>query len=107
VGPADVLLCSVVKAELYFGAYKSTRPHANLALIEQLARDFSSLSFDDLDAEVYGQIRADLASRGQIIGPNDLLIAAIALRRQMTLVTNNTKEFKRVSGLVLEDWTTP
>jgi tRNA(fMet)-specific endonuclease VapC len=107
IDPADIFLCSIVKAELYYGAYKSARPSANLALIEQLASDFQSLPFDDLDAESYGRIRADLARQGRMIGPNDLLIAAIALRRQMTFVTNNTKEFSRVNGLILDDWTAP
>lgn len=107
VNPGDVFLCSIVKAEMYFGAYKSVRRAANLAVIEQLSRNFASLAFDDAAAEIYGQIRADLLQKGQPIGPNDLLIASIALARQMTLVTNNTREFSRVSGLTVEDWTIP
>jgi tRNA(fMet)-specific endonuclease VapC len=58
-------------------------------------------------AEVYGTIRADLSARGLMIGANDLLIAAIAMANQITLVTHNTSEFGRISGLLLEDWQTP
>jgi tRNA(fMet)-specific endonuclease VapC len=107
VDPGDVYLCSVVKAELYFGAYKGARLAHNLAVIERLSRSFTSLPFDDSATEIYGQIRADLVKNGKPIGANDLLIAAIALARQMTLVTNNTGEFSRVNGLLLEDWTVP
>ena len=63
-----------------------------------------SFPFDDPAAEIYGQIRADLENKGTSIGPNDLLIAAIARARGATLVTHNVKEFKRVEGLLFEDW---
>ena len=66
---------------------------------------FHSYTFDDAAAEVYGHIRADLAVQGTPIGPNDLLIAAIALANNLILVTHNTREFARVAGLALEDWT--
>jgi tRNA(fMet)-specific endonuclease VapC len=62
------------------------------------------LPFDDAAAEAYGRLRAELARRGTPIGPNDLMIAAIALAHDLTLVTHNTAEFSRVSGLRLEDW---
>src|SRR5580704_157122 len=77
---------------------------ANLALIVKLRQQFVSLPFDDRAAEEYGRIRAHLAAAGTPIGPNDLMIAAIALAKQMTLVTQNTTEFSRVPGLALEDW---
>ena len=63
-----------------------------------------SLPFDDLAAEAYGRIRARLEQAGQLIGPNDLLIAAIAVAHQVTLVTHNTREFQRVEGLQIDDW---
>ena len=63
-----------------------------------------SLPFDDQAASIYGQIRADLAGKGLSIGPNDLMIAAIALAKGVTLVTHNTREFNRVAGLSIEDW---
>ncbi|WP_445247774.1 PIN domain-containing protein [Microcoleus sp. OTE_8_concoct_300] len=62
------------------------------------------LPFDDQSAVIYGQIRAKLAASGTPIGPNDLLIASIALANNLILVTHNTREFSRVEGLRLEDW---
>jgi tRNA(fMet)-specific endonuclease VapC len=85
--PADLLFCSIVKAEMWFGAFKSPRRQANLALLDKLFSRFASLPFDDGCAQIYGRIRADLAARGQPVGPNDLLIAATALANAVTLVT--------------------
>jgi tRNA(fMet)-specific endonuclease VapC len=77
---------------------------ANLSLIAALRLQFVSLPFDDRAAEEYGQVRAELAVRGTPIGPNDLMIASIALANQVTLVTHNTAEFSRIPGLTLDDW---
>jgi tRNA(fMet)-specific endonuclease VapC len=104
VGREEVTICQIVKAELYFGAYKSTRREANLELLAKFFSQFVSFPFDDASTEAYGRLRADLARQGTPIGPNDLMIAAIALAHDLTLVTHNTKEFKRVSGLRFEDW---
>jgi len=107
--PKDIRLCSVVLGELYYGAFHGLAAHqaSSLAQIAQLRQNYSSMPFDDASAERYGQICADLAARGELLGPNDLLIAAIALVHGLTLVTHNTKEFSRVPGLTLEDWQTP
>jgi tRNA(fMet)-specific endonuclease VapC len=107
--PAAILMCSVVLGELYYGAERSGASHqtANHALLAQLRQDFLSLPFDDPAAEVYGRIRAHLAGLGTMIGPNDLMIAAIALANGLILVTHNTAEFSRVPGLTIEDWQTP
>lgn len=102
--PQEVEVCSVVKAELYHGAYKSQRRDANLLLLRRFFERFNSLSFDDAAAEEYGRLRTVLAKQGQSIGPNDLLIASIALANKVTLVTHNTTEFQHVPGLVIEDW---
>ncbi len=102
--PSTIRLCSVVKAELFFGAMKSTRIPENLALLDELFADFESFSFDDDAARQYGEIRSDLARKGTPIGPNDLMIAAIASVHQAVLVTHNTREFARVTGLTVEDW---
>jgi len=102
--PADIAFCAVVKAELLYGAYRSTRREDNLRLLTSLFQLFKSLPFDDAAADTYGRIRADLTARGTPIGPNDLMIAAIALAHHLTLVTHNTREFGRVEGLHLEDW---
>ncbi|HZY88013.1 MAG TPA: type II toxin-antitoxin system VapC family toxin [Gemmataceae bacterium] len=102
----SVYFCSVVLAELVYGALRSGAAHqaANLALIAGLRQLFVSLPFDDRAAEEYGKVRAHLAALGTPIGPNDLMIAAIALASRMTLVTHNTAEFSRVPDLTLEDW---
>lgn len=103
--PADRLfLCDIVKAELYFGAFKSTRRDENLALLDELGNGFSSLPFDSSAARHFGQIRAELTKAGTPIGPYDIQIAAIALSKGLTLVTHNTREFSRVAGLNIEDW---
>jgi tRNA(fMet)-specific endonuclease VapC len=102
--PADIAFCAVVKAELLYGAYRSARREDNLRLLVTLFRQFESLPFDDTAAETYGRIRTDLAMRGTPIGPNDLMIASIALVHHLILVTHNTREFGRVAGLQLEDW---
>jgi tRNA(fMet)-specific endonuclease VapC len=78
---------------------------SNLQLLATLFQQFESLPFDDAAAAVYGRIRADLTVQGTPIGPNDLIIPAIALANNLILVTHNTREFARVAGLVLEDWT--
>ena len=107
VAPAgSVLLSSVVIGELFYGAFHSPPAHqaANLALVIKIQARFPSVAYDDRSAEHYGRVRAHLASIGLLIGPNDLLIAATALANGLTLVTNNTSEFSRVPGLVIEDW---
>jgi len=101
---ADIAVCSVVKAELYFGAMKSQNPPKTLARQRNFAERFVSLPFDDLSADVYGRIRAELERAGTPIGSNDLMIASIALANGLTLITHNTREFSRVSGIQLEDW---
>lgn len=105
--PDELRLCSVVVAELYFGAYKSPIQATNFTLLSTFLPVFLSLPFDDKAAEVYGQIRADLEVKGTPIGPNDFMIAAIALANDLTLVTHNTSDFSRVPGLKLVDWHLP
>lgn len=102
--PAEIVLCSVVKAELLYGARRSQRIEANLQLLKAFFAPLQSLPFNDECAEHYGQIRADLLNQGKPIGPNDTLIAAIARAHNATLVTHNTAEFSRVAGLRIEDW---
>lgn len=102
--PSEILLCSVVEAELYFGVMKSATPSKNLSRLTPFLNQFVSLPFDNKAARKFGRIRADLAKAGTPIGPYDLQIAAIALVNRLILVTHNTREFSRIVGLPLEDW---
>jgi tRNA(fMet)-specific endonuclease VapC len=77
---------------------------ANLQRLRLFFSPLASLPFDDRCVETYAMIRTDLAAQGKLIGPNDLMIAAIARTHQATLVTRNVSEFGRVAGLQLEDW---
>ena len=100
---SQVRLCSVVKAELLYGAEKSVRPDRVLQKLRGFFSRFRSMPFEDRAAAAYGAIRAALEGAGTPIGPNDYLIAAIALANGLTLVTHNGAEFVRVPGLVIED----
>lgn len=100
----DIAITSVVAAELYYGAERSADVAANRKQVDAFLAPFPLLPLDKTSAVAYGSIRADLARRGQIIGPNDLLIAAIALATSAIVVTHNTGEFSRVPGLLVEDW---
>jgi tRNA(fMet)-specific endonuclease VapC len=102
--PAEIVSCSIVRAELLFGARKSQRVHQNVAAVDLLLGPFLSLPFDDRAAEQYGLLRATLERAGTPIGNNDLLIASIALANDCCLVTRNTREFARVPGLRLQSW---
>ncbi len=102
--PSDIVLCSIVKAELFAGAAKSQHPTKSLATQQAFLNQFVSLPFDDAAAAIYGTTRATLEKVGAPIGPNDMLIAAITLANRVTLVTHNTREFGRIAGLALEDW---
>ncbi|MFZ1754029.1 MAG: type II toxin-antitoxin system VapC family toxin [Caldilineaceae bacterium] len=104
--PNDIVVCSVVKAELVYGAQRSHDPQRSLAVQRQFLLPYRSLPFDDAAADIAGLLRAQLAQVGTPIGPHDLQIAAIALAHGCTLVTHNTREFSRVPDLLLADWET-
>ncbi|MBL8131438.1 MAG: type II toxin-antitoxin system VapC family toxin [Anaerolineae bacterium] len=104
VAEIDIALCSVVKGELYLGALKSQTPDATMTKQRAFAERFASLPFDDDAAEHYARIRAALERAGMPIGANDLMIAAITLAHNLTLVTRNIREFGRIAGLRIEDW---
>ena len=100
----NVRLCSVVVAELYYGAHKSQDPTQNMARIVGFIEGLLILPFDEPCMEPYGQIRAELERRGTPIGGNDLFIAATAAANHCTLVSDNTREFSRVDNLTVENW---
>ena len=101
----DLALPLTAYAELLVGAEKSSQPERVLRQIEVLLEAHEIVEITEEVAEHYARIRADLEVRGAVIGGNDLWIAATALAHGATLVTNNTAEFSRVPGLLLEDWT--
>jgi tRNA(fMet)-specific endonuclease VapC len=100
----DIAVCSVVKGELFYGAMKSNNLEKTLARQQDFLKLFISLPFDDDASLIYGRIRAELSSKGIMIGSNDLQIAAIAMANNLILVTHNVKKFSRVNGLQFEDW---
>jgi tRNA(fMet)-specific endonuclease VapC len=102
----DLYLCSVVQAELLFGAYHSSRVKDNLRLLQTIFGMYPTLPFDDAAADHYGQIRAHLEQTGKLVGANDMLIAAIGRSKGLIVVTNNVSEFSYVPGLRIEDWNT-
>ena len=102
--PSDIAVCAIVKAELFYGALHCHDPIKVLAIQKKFVDQFISFPFDDRSAETYGKIRKFLSSQGTIIGPNDLLIAAIAIVNDVILITHNTREFSRVPDLRIEDW---
>ena len=100
----QIFVCSVVKFEMFYGAMRSLSPERTLAQQQLFFGSLVSLPFDDNAAQFCGKIRAELFAAGTPIGPYDLQIAAIALAHDLTVVTHNTVEFGRVSGLKVEDW---
>lgn len=100
----SVYLSSIVLSELSYGAQKGRWKKTNLALLEQFLLDFKIAAFDEHAAHCCGTIRAALEKKGKPIGPMDTLIAAHAVSLEMALVTHNTREFSRVSGLKVENW---
>lgn len=103
--PGQVAISTITLAELEYGIARSQYPHRNrIALLEFLS-PFAILDFDQRACAEYGRIRASLEMRGRPIGPMDLLLAAQAAAGNLVLVTNNEKEFRRVEGLRIENWT--
>jgi tRNA(fMet)-specific endonuclease VapC len=102
--PSDIVIAIVTLAELWFGAQKSARRAAVRREIDAFLEPFEVLPFDRESAEAYARTRCDLERAGRPIGERDLLIASIALARDLTVVTHNLGEFARVPGLKTEDW---
>ncbi len=101
----EIGVSSVTAAELRHGAEKSSRPGRNHEALGAFLLPLEVLGFGDEAAAAYGRVRAALERAGTPIGPLDTLIAAHAVSLGVTLVTNNVREFSRVAGLEIEDWT--
>lgn len=104
LGIGEAAISTITLAELQYGAWKSRRRAHHEGMIAAFCAPLIILPFGAMPAEVYGSIRAQLEAVGTPIGPLDTLIAAHALAEGLTLVTANTREFKRVGGLTVENW---
>ena len=102
--PEDVAISVITEGELRTGAAKSASPVKTLRLVENFLSPLTIAEFTSDDATSYAQVRAKLERGGTPIGPLDTLIAAQALNRKLTLVSNNEREFRRVFGLRLDNW---
>ncbi|MGI5089493.1 type II toxin-antitoxin system VapC family toxin [Treponema vincentii] len=102
----ELFLSSITIAELEYGVSKSQFREKNRRALLNFCSDFTNIiDFTTEDTEIYGMIRAYLENKGIPIGPFDTQIAAQSLARNLTVVTNNTREFSRIPGLRVEDWT--
>lgn len=97
-------ISSITLSELMYGAEKSLNTDKNLEAVEEFVSHLEVLPYDAKASQHYGQIKAALEKKGQIIGENDIHIAAHAISHGLILVSNNVREFKRVSNLALENW---
>ncbi len=101
---SEVVLSVITEAELRAGVAKSVSPTRTLRSLESFLEPFTILEFGSADAIAYSLVRAKLERAGTPIGPVDTLIAGHAVSRELTIVTNNEREFRRVSGLRVENW---
>ena len=102
--PDEICISAITMAELEYGIMHSSQPERNRAALMIFLAEISVVSFDSNSAYDYGLIRQDLQNKGQLIGANDMLIAAQARSLGVTLVTHNVREFSRVENLKYEDW---
>jgi len=100
----DVAVSVITEAELRTGAAKSSSPVRTLRFVENFLRPLAIIDFTSDDAIAYASVRAKLERAGTPIGPLDTLIASQAFARKMTIVTNNERELRRVTGLAVENW---
>ena len=100
----EIGVSTITVSELQYGVSKSKNRRLNKQRIEEFLSPLEILPYDEIAATIYGDIRLQLEKRGEPIGPLDLLIAAHALSRNLVLISNNEKEFKRVKNLKVENW---
>jgi tRNA(fMet)-specific endonuclease VapC len=102
--PDSVAISSITVSELYYGVAKSSKPNENTIALEQFILPLTVINYNKEDSIAYGKLRAKLEQKGKLIGAMDMLIAAQALSRDLILITNNEREFKKIEGLSFENW---
>ncbi len=105
LAPNLICISSITYSELVYGVEKSQAKDRNRIALTLFLSNIEILDFDSRAAEEYGKVRSELEAKGLPIGPLDTQIAAHAKSLGLTIVTNNTREFKRIKGLIVEDWT--
>jgi len=100
----EVGISSISVSELHYGVFKSKKIKQNIKRLEEFLYPFEILSYDEIASKEYGKIRSQLEKKGKVIGPLDMLIAAHAISKNLTLITNNTKEFDRIERLKVKNW---
>lgn len=100
----DIAISAITLSELRYGVAKSREREGNAVALDQFVTPLEILPYDEVAAQAYGTIRATLEQAGTPIGAMNLLIASHAVSQRLPLVTNNTREFSRVQGLVLQNW---
>ena len=106
IGVGNICISSITVSVLQYGAYKSKHIKKNIKRLEEFLSPFEILAYDETASNYYGKIRSHLEKQDNVIGPLDMLIAAHALSENLTLITNNEKEFKRIRLLKVENWVT-
>ena len=104
VGDDNIATTAINLAELYFGAFHSTRVDENLDVTDRFRRTARILQFDEKAAVIFGRVKATLMREGKVVDDSDLFIAAVTLSMGAVLVTNNVRHFTRVEGLTVENW---
>ena len=102
--PGELCISAITLAELEYGIENSSMPERNRLALAMFLSGIQILPFDDAATEEYGKIRAALRRQGTPVGANDMLIAAHAKAKGLTIVTNNTREFDRIEGLTVANW---
>src|ERR1700730_6009185 len=103
--PGQLVMSAITYGDLYYGANKSNQRTRALEGLDELIPDIPAENLTSAAAEAYGEIRATLEKQGRLIGNNDLWIGAHAKALEVTLATNNARDFKRIAGLSVENWT--
>lgn len=101
---SDIAICVITATELYFGAYNSHKIEQNLKTAENFIQSITVLPLSNNTLKKFGQLKAQLRKAGTPVADFDLLIASVAISKNLILVTNNTRHYQRITGLKLENW---